>query len=159
MDTNRLTESARQRASGFDLVADFAKAAQPVALPVMNEDALFASIETRLTKEMRDLALVLQQFSRRAQLIGEDLPASAQFCKLVTGFLSLVSLQLAAALSQGLDEGIFLDDGRQYLAQLHLSLDDLIREVDLDGRKFMAVALIGDQPGPFFGRGQSAEDR
>jgi len=132
------------RLSEFDLASDVAQAAMPVTTPVMNQDAFLASIEARLTQEMRDLILALQQFNRRAQLISENIPDSAQFCKLVTGLVRLVSLQLAAALGQGLDQGIFFDDGRQYLAQLHLRLNDFIREID--------------QTGPLSDRGQGAED-
>lgn len=103
---------------------------------------LLAGVEARLTHEVRGLVLALHQFGSRAQAIGEEVPSSAQFCKLVTGFLGLLGLQLAHSSGKYLDKPIFFDDGRQYLADLNLSLNEFIREVDLDGRRFMAVAFV-----------------
>ena len=108
---------------------------------------LLAGVEARLTQEVSGLVLALHQFGSRAQAIGEEVPSSAKFCKLVTGFLGLLSLQLAYSLGKDLDKPIFFDDGRQYLADLNLSLNEFIREVDLDGRRFMAVAFV-DQHSP-----------
>lgn len=110
--------------------------------PLQAQDALLASIEARLTKEVRGLIASLAEFGNRAQLIGEAIPDNAKFCKAVTALLSVLSLQFAHSLSQGVDLPIFLDDGAEYLRKLHLSLDDLVREIDLDGRRFLAVALI-----------------
>ena len=103
---------------------------------------VLADIEARLTKEVRGLVASLVQFGGRAQLISEEVPADAQFSKLVTGFLALLGFQLAYSLGKDLDKPIFFDDGAQYLRDLGLSLNDFVREVELDGRRFMAVALI-----------------
>ena len=111
-------------------------------MPTEAKDALLASIEARLAQEVRGLIGSLDQFSRRTQLIGELLPDDANFCKAVTGFLGLLSLQFAYSLGKGLDKPVFLDDGAQYLRELNLSLDDLVREVSLEGRRFLAVALV-----------------
>lgn len=113
---------------------------------------LLAGVEARLTQEVRGLVLALHQFGSRAQAIGEEVPSSAQFCKLVTGFLGLLGLQLAYSLGKDLDKPIFFDDGRQYLADLNLSLNEFIREVDLDGRRFMAVAFVDQHPPKVDGR-------
>lgn len=126
---------------GFGVQPDLAQTAvgEP---PLQAQDALLASIEARLTQEVRGLIASLAEFGSRAQLIGEAIPDNAKFCKAVTALLSVLSLQLAHSLSQGVDLPIFLDDGAEYLRKLHLSLDDLVREIDLDGRRFLAVALI-----------------
>jgi len=109
------------------------------------EDALFARIETRLADEVFRLVSALREFSGRTQLICQELPERAHFSKSVTGFLSLIGLQLADALAKGLDRAVLFDDGAQYLGELGLSLEDFFREIDLDGRRLLAVALI-DEP-------------
>ena len=38
-------------------------------------------------------------------------------------------------------------DGAEYLHELNLCLSDFVREVDLDGRSFLAIALVDKQPG------------
>lgn len=102
---------------------------------------LLSDIEARLTSEMRGLVGALTEFSNRTKLIGEEIPASAQFCKAVTGFLVLFGLQVSNALGKGMDEPVFADDGALYLKKLGLQLNDLLREVNLDGRRFLAIAL------------------
>lgn len=111
---------------------------------------LLSDIEARLTKEVRGLISSLAQFGSRAQLICEEIPVNAQFCKLVTSSLQLLALQIAISLGKGLDKPIFFDDGCQYLADLGLCLDDFIREVNLDGRRFLAIALIDEKRADFF---------
>ena len=86
------------------------------------------------------------RFSRRAQAIGEELPFNAQFGKLVTLLLSSMTLQLAQALLKDGDIPVLRDDGALYLQKLGLGLNDFLREVDLEGRRFLAVALIDKQP-------------
>lgn len=108
---------------------------------------VLADVEARMTKEVRGLVLALSQFGHRAQAVSEEIPADAQFCKLVTSFLGLLGFQLAYSLGKDLDKPIFFDDGRQYLADLKLSLDEFVREVNLDGRRFLAVAFV-DQHTP-----------
>ena len=122
------------------------------ALGISAQDAqntLLADIEARLAKEVLRLISPLGEFASRAQLIGKEIPESAQFCKLITGFLALSSLHVAYAIRQMADTPIFLDDGREYLAKLGLELHELVREVDLDGRRFLAVALIDKKSGEF----------
>lgn len=109
------------------------------------QNALLTSIEARLAKEMIGLVASITQFVGRSELICEEIPDSAQFCKLISGSIRLTCLQFAVALGKGLDKPIFFDDGRQYLADLNLSLNELFREVDLDGRRFMAIALVDKQ--------------
>lgn len=110
------------------------------------QNALLASIEARLTEEVRGLVDALREFAGRTQAIGEELPDSAKFCKLVTLALTATSFQLAYSFSKDADRLIFADDGCEYLANLGLKLEDLFRKLELDGRKFLAIALI-DQPG------------
>lgn len=126
---------------------------------VLAQDALLAGIEARLAEEVRGLVAALDQFGRRTQLIGKELPEGAHFCKAVTGLLGLLGFQFAYALGKGLDRPIFVDDGAEYLRELSLSLNDLIREVDLDGRRFLAVALIEQSASEILGVGQGADKR
>lgn len=112
------------------------------------QDALLlADIEARLTDEMRRLVAALHQFGCRSELIGKEIPDSAKFCKSVTLLLTLLSFQLAYSFGKDLDTPIFFDDGAEYLRKLNLSLSDFVRELDLDGRRFLAVALIDKQLG------------
>lgn len=108
------------------------------------QDALLASIEARLTEEVRRLVGSLDQFGRRTQLIGELLPDSSNFGKSVTSLLALLGFQLANTLGKGLDTPFLLDDGAEYLRKLCLTGDELFREVSFDGRRYMAVARIED---------------
>ena len=135
-----------QGSSGADLGAMLAGGALPVAVAVAAEHDLLAAIEARLAGEVADLINALNQFGCRAQAIGEELPLSSQFGKLVTQLLSSMSLQLAQALLKDADVPVLFDDGALYLKKLGLGLNDFLREVDLEGRRFLAVALIDKQP-------------
>lgn len=111
------------------------------------QDALLlADIEARLANEVRRLVDALREFGSRAQLVCKEIPDSAHFTKLVSSALVLISFQLAYALGKGLDKPIFFDDGAEYLRELNLCLSDFVREIDLDGRRFLAIALIDQQP-------------
>lgn len=116
------------------------------------QDALLlADIEARLTDEMRGLVAALHQFGCRAELIRQEIPEGANFCKSVTAFLTLLSFQLAYSFGKDLDVPIFFDDGAEYLRKLNLSLGEFVRELTLDGRRFLAVALIDQQLGQLGG--------
>lgn len=123
----------------------FASGALPVPIAIATEHDLLAQLEARLASEVSNLCAALSQFSRVTQGISKELPFSAQFGKNVTLFLSLGSLHVAAALLQRPDLPLLADDGAQQLEEVGLSLNDFIREVDLDGRRFLAVALIDKQ--------------
>ena len=113
-----------------------------------SKDALLlADIEARLTDEVRRLVAALHQFGCRSELIGKEIPDSAKFCKSVTALFTLLSFQLAYSFGKDLDTPIFFDDGAEYLRKLNLSLSDFVRELTLDGRRFLAVALIDQQLG------------
>lgn len=123
------------------------------------QDALLlADIEARLTEEVRGLIASLHQFGCRAELIGKEIPDNAKFCKSVTLLFTLLSFQLAYSFGKGLDTPIFFDDGAEYLRKLNLSLSDFVRELTLDGRRFMAVALIDQQLGQL-GRAADGGDK
>lgn len=115
---------------------------KPVSFPIAGQENLIASIEARLAQEMLDLTDALQRFGLGTQRIHKELPATAHFGKLITSFLSVVSFQFAYALLKDRDKPLLLDDGAQQLHELGLTLNDFIREIDLEGRKFLAVALI-----------------
>ena len=106
------------------------------------ENALLISIETRLAQEMVRLVGPLREFARRSQLISKELPDNAHFCKLVSSLLPLLALQFSNALLQGVRNRTFVCDGTLHLKDLGLGLNDFVRKIDLDGRQFLAVALI-----------------
>lgn len=106
------------------------------------QNDLLAGIEARLAEEMRGLALSLSEFGCRTKAIREEIPDSAQFCKLVAGCLPLFALQLSDAILRAPKGFTFEDDGALYLKQLGLELKDFVREIDLEGRKFLAVAFL-----------------
>ncbi|WP_431222222.1 hypothetical protein ACQ86O_17865 [Serratia sp. L9] len=127
---------------GLNLSTMSTSGAAPISLSVASQDNLLASIETRLAEEMRDLVSALLRFGIGTQRINEELPETAQFGKLITRFFSITSLQLAYAFLKDRDKPLLLDDGAQQLQDLGLSLNDFIREIDLEGRQFLAIALI-----------------
>lgn len=124
------------------------------------QDALLlADIEARLTNEVRGLVDALREFGSRAQLVCKEIPDNAHFTKLVSSSFILMSLQLAYALHKGLDKPIFFDDGVEYLRELNLCLSDFVREIDLDGRRFLAIALIDQKLGQFSSTADCGEQR
>jgi hypothetical protein len=127
--------------------AGAAPSARSVELALDQDGLVRPNVNARLANEVRVLVLVLGQFGRATKAIGEDLGPDAEFGKLIALFLSLFGFQLANAFGKDLDSSIFVDDGRQYLADLSLSLEQAFREVDLDGRRFLAIAL-GEQRAP-----------
>lgn len=128
--------------SGADLSAMLTAATPPITIAISGKDDLLSSLETRLAKEVFNLTIALTKFSSGVEAIGKELPDSSHFGKLVTLFFSMSSLQVAHALLQRPDLPLLVDDGFQQLQELGLSLNEFIREVDLDGRRFLAVALI-----------------
>ena len=140
----------------FDLGAGLAQAADRHVLSDA-ENALLASIETRLTQEVRRLIGALTEFGLGSKLICEEIPQRAQFCKSVSLSLTLLGFQLAIAFGKGLDKPIFRDDGSQYLADLQLSLDEFVREFVLDGRRFLAIALVDEKSRQVLGAGKTGK--
>lgn len=137
--------TALDRSTGPRLDADANVAKRAVgSVGTHMEDAFLAGIETWLADEVFRLVSALREFSGRTQLICQELPERAHFSESVTGFLSLIGLQLADALAKGLDRAVLFDDGAQYLGELGLSLQDLFREFDLDSSRFLAIALINE---------------
>lgn len=132
-------------AGGLNLSTNTTGRADPEAFSVAGEHNLLASIETRLTDEVICLANTLTTFSSNVQLISKELPDTAQFSKAVAALFSLCGLQLGNALLKSCDTPVLFDDGAEYLRQLGLGMKDLFREISLDDRRFLAVALI-DKP-------------
>lgn len=120
--------------------------AAPVTTAVASEHDLLTSLEARLTDEMCHLASALISFGTSTQAIGEELPASSDFGKIVTLFLSSCGFEFANALLQSGDKPLLIDNGAKQLAELELSVIDAFREVTLDGRRFLAVALTDKSP-------------
>ena len=65
---------------------------------VDEQNRLLTGIEARLANEMRGLGLTLAEFARRTKAIREEIPDSAQFCKLIAGCLPLFAFQLSDAI-------------------------------------------------------------
>lgn len=140
------SEAIPERRRGWascDVDSSFAEGAEG-GVGVDPQDALLVSVEARLTEEVNRLVAALRQFSGRAQLIGKEIPDRAHFGKTVTSLLALIALQYADSLGKSLDRPLLLDDGAEYLRKFGLRLEDSIREVTLDGRRFMAVALVDE---------------
>lgn len=140
---NTAGENAPGRGSAI-VLNDSARLADVAGRELSSEiqNALLSGIEARLTQEVHGLAVALQQFGLRTKAIREEIPSSANFCKLVAGFFPLVAFQLADAILRAPQGFTFEDDGALYLKQLGLELQDFVRELDLEGRKFLAVAFL-----------------
>ena len=140
-------DDGQGRGCGIELDRHFpvAGVADAVDASGTQDALLLADIEARLTNEVRGLIAALTEFGGSAQLICKEIPDGAHFTKLVSSTLVLIGFQLAYALGKGLDKPIFFDDGAEYLRELNLCLSDFVREIDLDGRRFLAIALIDQQ--------------
>ncbi|MEJ2767580.1 hypothetical protein [Mycetohabitans sp. B46] len=103
-------------------------------------------VEATLTDEVRRLQFALCQFGRRLQRVSEDIPAGHDFSKLVTSTFGLLGFQLAYAVGQICNPSVFLDDGREYLGEAELCLQELFRELNLDGRDYLCIAKVGPRP-------------
>ena len=119
-----------------------ADGAPPVAIAVTGQHVLLAGIETRLAQEVRDLASALIKFSNGTQAIRKELPLGSDFGQLITLFLGTSSLQLAVALLKGEDLPLQREGAALYLEKLGLSLGEFFKQIELDGRRFLAVALV-----------------
>jgi hypothetical protein len=109
-------------------------------------DDLSPSVEARLTEEVDRLITALRQFAARAKSIGEAAPGGG-LDQLVPVLFSLVGLQFANAFSRDTKGLGLLCCSPEYFEQLHLKLSDAVREVRLDGRRFLAVALVDQEAG------------
>lgn len=140
-------DDGQGRGCGIELDRHFpvAGVADAVDACVSQDVLVLADIEARLTQQVRWLIAALTEFGGSAQLICKEIPDGAHFTKLVSSALVLISFQLAYAFGKGLDKPIFFDDGAEYLRELNLCLSDFVREIDLDGRRFLAIALVDQQ--------------
>src|SRR5690349_20710990 len=90
--------------------SDLAQRAFHVGLPTGGaslQNSLLSGIEARLTGEVLRLVFVLRESARILQSIGEEIPASADCCKLVASTLQLTVLQFANGLAQSCKSRIF----------------------------------------------------
>lgn len=142
MNPVTVTPTTHEGLLGTDLGTMSTDRALPVAVPVADQHQLLADLEARLTNEVLDLISALNKFSAGTQAICEELPLSSHLGKHVTGFLSAGSFQIAYALFKGRNKPLLLDDGVQQLLDMGLELKEFARELDLDGRRFLAVAFV-----------------
>ena len=109
----------------------------------LDKHSLLSLIETRLTDEVRRGAADLRRLAAAVEEIRKGVPADADFVELVLSSFELLALQLSNTFLANCKSGIFLDDGREYLRQLGLSLQDAIREIHLDGRDYVCIVKVG----------------
>ncbi len=145
--------------SGKELPTAIAAGALPKSVSIAIENDLLASLETRLTNEVTDLVSALDQFSRATKAISKELPLSSELGKNVTLFLSLASSHVAYALFKGRDMPLLIDDGALQLREMGLSFQEFVRELDLDGQRFLAVALVDQQAKHFCERAEAGQAR
>lgn len=110
--------------------------------PIPKDGSDPVAIHAELTCEVRRLQSNLIRFGRALQGISKNLGPGKDFSKLVTSTFGLFGFQLAYAVGQVMDPAVLLDDGRQYLAQTELSLQQLFREICLDGRDYVCIAKV-----------------
>lgn len=122
----------------------FAGGAGAVGAPEHQDALVLANIEARLTQEVLGLMGAVREFAGRTQAIREEIPNGADLCQFVAFFLACSSLNLANGVGLSLVKGIFRNGGREYLDELGLQVNELFREVDLDGQRFLAVALTNE---------------
>ena len=131
--------------NGANLPPMLAAGAPGVPTVSDSQHDLLTTLEARLAEEWAILAAALTRFGQAAQSISKELPAESEFGQHMLAFFSLVSLHVADALFKGADTPLLLDDGAQQLRNLGLSLQEFLREIDLDGHRFLAVSLAHQQ--------------
>lgn len=128
----------------FDCKRGLTGGASAVTAPEHQDALLLADIETRLTHEVLGLMSFVREFAGRTQAIRKEIPDGADLYQFVSFFLASSSLNLANAVGLSLVRGIFRNGGREYLDELGLQVNELFREVELDGKRFLAVALTNE---------------
>lgn len=113
----------------------------PEPLAVTHENSLLAAIEARLTEEMLSLIRALQQFGRAAQRISVELPDSTNGAQAISLLFAGGSFETAYFLAKSLDNFSLAGDCVEYFHRLDLDIQQSFREVDLDGKRFLAIAL------------------
>lgn len=124
------------------LSANSAEPALPVPVTVMDENAFLASIEAGLTEEMWGLALTLAEFARVTKAICVEISKGAKFCKLVAASFSMAAFKFSDAILCRPQVFTFEDNGALYFKQLCLKLQDFVRELNFEGGKLFAIALL-----------------
>lgn len=144
--------------AGLHLEAVPAERTPPVAVAVADQDDLLAAVEARLAEEVIRLADALTAFGRATQAIHEELPAASQFGKLITAFFSTFSFQIAYALLKDGNQPLLVDDGALCLHKMGLKCNEFFRELEMDGRRFLAVALVEQRQTEILEDHQAATD-
>lgn len=129
--------------------------AAPVLAQPIQHGANAANIEARLTDEMRRFGVFFAESADRLRAIGED--AADDFDKLIAASQRLFLLQFSDAILKSMHRCRSLTEYVDHLGELELSIRDAFREVVLDGRKFLAVALTDERAREFFRAYQRGE--
>ena len=112
-------------------------------------------IETRLTDEMRRLGVFFAESAVRLRAISED--ARDDLDKLIAASQRLLLLELSNAILQSMRECSSLAEYVDHLGELELGVRDAFREVVLDGRKFVCIALTDERAREFFRGNKGSE--
>ena len=107
-----------------------------------------SKVEARLTDEMRRFGVFFADAADRLRAISED--AGDNLDKLVVASQRLFLLQLSDSILQSMRKCSSLAEYVDHLGELELGLGDAFREVVLDGRKFLCVALTDERAREFF---------
>lgn len=117
-----------------------AQVAEPIAVPVVQQDTLLACVKAGLAEEVHGLVCALLRVGWRPQLVDEIVP-SRPSPTLISVPLVLGLLQSPYLVAQDLNRLILVDDSGKHLTELRLRLDHLVNEVDLDRGGFQLITL------------------
>lgn len=123
--------------------------------PALQNNAMATDIEARLTGEMRRFGTLCRDVSDRFKAISES--AGDDLGKLVAASQRLFLLELSNAILKSMRECSSLAEYVDHLGELELGFRDAFREVVLDGRKFMCIALTDECAREFFRGNQGSE--
>ena len=112
-------------------------------------------IETRLTDEMRRFGVFFAESAVRLRAISED--ARDDLDKLIAASQRLLLLELSNAILKSMRECSSFAEYVDHLGELELGVRDAFREVVLDGRKFVCIALTDERAREFFRGNKGSE--
>lgn len=121
----------------------------------LQHNAMATDIEARLTCEMRRFGTFCRDASDRLKAIGED--AGDDLGELVAASQRLLLLELSNAILQSMRECSSFAEYVDHLGELELGVRDAFREVVLDGRKFVCIALTDERAREFFRGNKGSE--
>lgn len=156
MQTPEPSDAAGQPGNAQSVFRDWMPGRVPVAataapgaasvLDGRDEYDLSPAVQARLTEEVLRLVAALTQFARGAQAVAESPAAVGQLDKPVAQTLALVGFQLSNSFARDPKGFGLLACSLDDVQKMELNMRQLFHELQLDGRRFLAVALC-DQSG------------